>query len=168
MQHNGDLACNKQDAPCHRPVRQGEGEEAQTAGGGGAAGDFRESILDLWGTAGNSHLVQLPGTGYDGRGRRLSSGGGQPKKFLKELDADDKGTGQVGGRPEIIRFFKDMCPGGVNFWVRDVGPNPLYGAGPRQLPEQSRVTDHWGVSSWSRGGGMGLSSAGGSDGGSGF
>ena len=33
MQHAGSLACNEREAPCHRPVRQGGGEEAQAAGG---------------------------------------------------------------------------------------------------------------------------------------
>ena len=37
-----------------------------TAGGGGAAGEYREVLLGLWGTARDSHLVRITGKGYDG------------------------------------------------------------------------------------------------------
>ena len=47
---------------------KGGGEEVQTDLVGGAAGDFGEGLLDLLGTVGDSHLVQVPVTGYDGGG----------------------------------------------------------------------------------------------------
>ena len=74
-------------------------------GGGGAAREFGEGFSSLQGTTGNSQLVQLSGTGYDGEGRRLVGGGGQPKKRSEELDADDKYNGPGGGRPKDVQFF---------------------------------------------------------------
>ena len=66
MRHDDALAYTEQEAPFHRPVLQGGREEAQTAGGGGAAGEFGEGITGLWGIARASHLVRLTGKGYDG------------------------------------------------------------------------------------------------------
>ena len=105
MRHAGDLDYTEQEAPRHSPVLQWVKEETQTAGGGGAVGDFREGILGLWGTTGDSQLVQVPGTVYDGRGQWMAGSGGQLKKILEELDANcqDPGTGRV--RPKDIRFF---------------------------------------------------------------
>ena len=57
------------------------------------------------GTAGDSQLIEIPGTGYDGRGRQLAGDGGQLKKESGELDADDDDPGPRGFRPEDIRFF---------------------------------------------------------------
>ena len=59
--------------------RGGE-EEVQTAGGGGSAGEFLEGLPGLWGTAGDSHIVQVPGTGYDGGGQQLAGDGGKLQK----------------------------------------------------------------------------------------
>ena len=86
-------------------MHQGGGEEAQTAVRGGAAGDFGEGLPGLYGTNGNSHLLQVSGTGYDGRGRRLAGGGGKPNKGLEDLDADDENPGPGGVITEDIRFF---------------------------------------------------------------
>ena len=105
MQHAIALDYTEREAPHHHPVRQGGGEQAQTAGGGGATGEFGEGLPGLWGTALHSHLVQVTGTGYDGGGRRLASGGRQTKKVLEELDADDEDPGLGGGRPEDIQFI---------------------------------------------------------------
>ena len=58
-------------------MRQWGREEAQTAGGGGYVGDFGERFTDLQRTAGDSNLVQVPGTGYDGGVIRLDRDGGQ-------------------------------------------------------------------------------------------
>ena len=66
--HAGALLYTKQEAPRQLTVRQGCGEEAQTAGRGGAGGEFGEGLSGLYGTAGDSDLVQVPGTGYDSRG----------------------------------------------------------------------------------------------------
>ena len=49
-----------------------------------------------------------------------------------------------------------------------MGPDPLYGALPGQLPAQVCVTDHREAAEEAGGGGMELSSAGSSDEGSGF
>ena len=39
-----------------------------------------------------------------------------------------------GGIPEgIVAYLQISCGGGVNFWVRDVGPDPPDGAGPENL-----------------------------------
>ena len=109
----------------------------------GAAGEFGEGLPGLWGTAGDSHLVQLPGTGYESRGRRLYGGDGKLKKGLEDLDVDDKDPGPGGGRPEDIRFvFKGGRPGGVAFWVRYVGPEPPYRAVPGKFPAQGRMKDN--------------------------
>ena len=56
-----------------------------TVGGGGAVGEFGEGLLGLQGTAGNSHLVQISGTGYDGGGRQLARGVRQPGKVSEEV-----------------------------------------------------------------------------------
>ena len=42
MQHAGALACTEWETPCHLPVRQGVGKEAQATGGGGSTGEFGE------------------------------------------------------------------------------------------------------------------------------
>ena len=68
MRHDGALAYTEREEPCHIPVSQGGGEEAQKAGGGGAAGEFGEGLPGLWVTAGDSHLIKLPGMGYEGKG----------------------------------------------------------------------------------------------------
>ena len=80
IQYDGELEYTEKEAPRHRPVRQGGGEEAQTAGGGGVSGEFGEGLTGLWGITGDSHLVQGPGTGYDGRGRHLAGGYGKINK----------------------------------------------------------------------------------------
>ena len=67
MLHAGALACTEREECYHRPVQQVGGEESHTAGGGGSVGEFREGLLGLQGTSGNSHLVQVSETGYDGR-----------------------------------------------------------------------------------------------------
>ena len=59
------------------------------------------------------------------------------------MDADDKDPGPGGGRPKDIRFlFNCVSTGGVAFWVRDVGDDHPYGAGPGKFPEQGCATDH--------------------------
>ena len=68
-------------------------------------GDFVEGLPGLWGTAGDSHLFQLSGNGYDSGGQQLSGGGGKLKKISEELDVDDEDPGPGGGRHEDIRFF---------------------------------------------------------------
>ena len=50
------------------------------------------------------------------------------------------------------------------FRVRDVGPEPPYGVGPGKLPKQGCATYHHDSAQEAGGGGMGVSSAGGSDG----
>ena len=77
IRHDVALECTEQEAPFHCPVRQGGKKEAQMAGGGGAVGEFGEVLSSLRVTSGNSHLVQVSGTGSGGRGRRLASGGRQ-------------------------------------------------------------------------------------------
>ena len=56
------------------------------------------------GTAGDSHLIQVPSTGYDDGGRRLADGGVQLKKGLEELDLDDEDPRPGGGRPKDVWF----------------------------------------------------------------
>ena len=57
MQNAGSLACTEQEAPCHCPVCQGIRKEAQTAGIGGAAGEFIEGLPDLRVTVGDCDFV---------------------------------------------------------------------------------------------------------------
>ena len=66
---------------------KGGGEKLQTTVGGGAAGEFGEGFSGLWLTSGDSHLVQLLGTDYDGGGRLLANGDGKLNKGSEELDA---------------------------------------------------------------------------------
>ena len=57
---------------------------------------------------------------------------------------------------------------GVSFQVGDVGPDPPYGAGPRQFPGQGLTTEHWEETEEARRGGIGVSYSGGRDRGGGF
>ena len=82
---------------------------------------------------------------------------------------DDEDHGPGGIRPEDLRdCFKGGWTGGVAFWVRDVGLDPQYRAVPGQIQAQGRATDHLEADKAVGGEEMGLSSAGGSDRGSGF
>ena len=57
---------------------------------------------------------------------------------------DDKDPELGGGRPEGLGVvFKGGSSGGVDFWGRNVGPEPLDGAGPEKIPAQCRATAHW-------------------------
>ena len=104
MRHSGSLTFTEREAPCHRPVRQGGGDEAQTAGGGGSVGESREGLPGLRGTAVNSHLVQVSGMCNDIGGQRLAVSDGKPKKVLEQLFMDDEDPGPEGGRTEGIRL----------------------------------------------------------------
>ena len=85
------------------------------------------------------------------------------------MDEDDKNPVPGGGRPEDIGVvLLGGRTGGVAFRVRDVGPDPLYGVGPGQLPAQGRATAHREANKAEGGGEMVISSSEGSDGGSGF
>ena len=53
--------------PCYRPVSQGGGKEAQTAGGGGSIGEFGVGLPGLRGTVGDSNIIYISGTVADGR-----------------------------------------------------------------------------------------------------
>ena len=68
LQHAGALVCAKREAPLHCSVRQGGGKEAQTDCVRGATREFGEGLSVLWGTAGNSQIVQVSGMGSDGGG----------------------------------------------------------------------------------------------------
>ena len=73
---------------------------------------------------------------------------------MEELDTYDKYPGMGRGIPEAIRFFfKGGCPGGADFRVGDVGPDPPYGAGPEKLPSQGRAMVHQEASKTAGGGG---------------
>ena len=78
-------------------------------------------------------------------------------------------SGREGEDPRIYCFFKGSHPGGVSFRVRDVGPDPLCGAVPGQLPAKGHATDHQEASKEAVLGGWGVVSSNvGSNGGSGF
>ena len=48
-----------------------------------------------------------------------------------------------GGRPKDLGvIFKGGRTGSVDFRVRDVGPDPPYGAGPGKIPAQGCAADH--------------------------
>ena len=68
--------------------RESIGEEAQTDGIGGAAGELGEVLSGLWGTTVNSHPAQVSGKGYDDGGWQLSRSGRQPAEGKDELGAD--------------------------------------------------------------------------------
>ena len=85
------------------------------------------------------------------------------------MDEDDKDLDPGGGGPEVIRaFIQSGRAGGVNFWGRDVGPDPPDVAGPEHISAHCRSTDHQEAAKAVGGGGWGISSAGSSDGGSGL
>ena len=74
-----------------------------------------------------------------------------------------------GGGPEGIgSLLQSGSAVGVAFQGRDVGPDPLYGAGPYHISEQGRTMNHWEDSGELWVGELGLSSAGGRNGGSGL
>ena len=76
--------------------------------------------------------------------------------------------GLEGADPRILGLYFKAVVQAVDFRVRDVGPDPLYGEGPGQLPAQGRATDHREAAEAVWGRDMGVSSAGGSNEGSGF
>ena len=57
LEHAGYLESYEKEAPCHCPLRQGGIKEAKTAGGGGAAGEFREGLPGLRGTIEDRDIV---------------------------------------------------------------------------------------------------------------
>ena len=65
-------------------------------------------------------------------------------------------------------FIQSGRAGGVDFRGRDVGPDPLYGAGPEQLSEQGRAADHREATKSAGGGELKISSAGSGNRGSGI
>ena len=80
IRHVGTLACTEQEAPCHRPVRQGGGKEVQKVVRGGATGEFREGLPGLQGTVGNHNIVQISDRGADGGGLQLARSVRQPEE----------------------------------------------------------------------------------------
>ena len=77
MRNASALAYTEQEAPRHQPVHLGGGEEVHKTGGGRYAGDIGEGLPGRCGTAGDSHLLQVLGTGYNSRGQKLAGSGGQ-------------------------------------------------------------------------------------------
>ena len=73
-----------------------------------------------------------------------------------------------GGPKGIGDILQGICAGDVAFWVRDVDPDPPYGAGPEQISAQGCAIDHRETSEAAEGGFLVISSAGGSNGGSGL
>ena len=82
------------------------------------------------------------------------------------MDADDEDPDLGGGGPKVIGVvLSGGCSGGVAFRGRDVGPDTPEGAGPEYLPTQGRATAHREEAGAEEGGDMGISSAGGRNGG---
>ena len=102
MEHVGDLACTKKEAPRHCPVIQEGGEEDPTAGRRGDAIDYREGLTGIWETVGYGRLVQVPEMGHDGGGQRLVGSGGQLEEVSEDLGTDDTDPETGGGRPSDI------------------------------------------------------------------
>ena len=71
------------------------------AGGGGSAGELREGLPGQQGTAGDSNIFQISGTGADGGGRRLARSGRQSEEGYEDLDMDDENTGPGGVETRI-------------------------------------------------------------------
>ena len=60
------------------------------------------------------------------------------------MGADVEDFELEGGRPEGIRaIFQGISTCGVDFWGRDVGPDPTDGAVPVKLSAQGRSKAHW-------------------------
>ena len=68
LQHAGALECSRWEAPFPHPVRQGDGKEAEVAGGGGTTGELREVLSGLRETIVDHDIFQVYGEGVDGRG----------------------------------------------------------------------------------------------------
>ena len=69
MWHAGAMEVTEWDAPAHREVQKGSGEEATAMGGGGGEGGNQKEIQHLWDPPGDSDLLLIPGTGDIGSGR---------------------------------------------------------------------------------------------------
>ena len=68
-------------------------------------GEFGGGLPGLWGTSGDSNLVQIPGTGYDGGGQQLEGGGGQLKKGQKSWTLMTRILGWEGVYSRISDLF---------------------------------------------------------------
>ena len=87
----------------------------------------------------------------------------------EELGADVKDFDPGGGGPEGIgALLQSSSAGGVDFRSRDVGPDPPDGAVPGQLSAQGRAAAHREAAESAGVGELGISSAGGGNGGSGI
>ena len=72
------------------------------------------------------------------------------------MGAVDKDPGTRGVRTEGIQvLLQGRSPGGVDFRVGDVGPDPPHGAGPGNFSTQGRAADH--REAYKEGGGLGVS-----------
>ena len=63
------------DAQAHGKVHSVGGAEETEIGGGGGDRCHRQGIQSLWTTPGDGDLLQIPGAGDIGDGRRLACGG---------------------------------------------------------------------------------------------
>ena len=76
----------KWDAQEHVTVHLGSGAEEMAISGGGGEGGYHQGFQRLWAPPGDGDLLQIPGAGDLGRGRRLAGGGegfGPGKKGLE-------------------------------------------------------------------------------------
>ena len=109
------------------------------------------------------------GKGDDGGGRQLDGSGRQPTEGEEKFGANAKNFEPGGGVHKGIReIFQSGSAVRVSFWGRYVGPNSLYGAVLEQLSDQSYATAHREAAEATVRGELGMSSAGGDNGGSGL
>ena len=169
VQHAGALASAERAASRHCSVRQGGREKATTDGGRGDAGEWGEGLSGLRKTTRVGYLFQISGAGLDGGGQQLAGGGRQPEEGAEEFGTADKDPETGGCQTKVLRdVFQGGGTGGADFRVGDVGADPPHGTGPGKFSTQGRALDNWKIAKETEGGGMGIPTTGGIDGGGGI
>ena len=95
----------------------------------------------------------------------MAGGSGKLQKVAEELGAAEEDSGIGGGQPEGIQdVIQGSSAGGIYFRVGDVGADPLHWTGPVKLSAQGCPADHKKTAEATIGRGLGISTAGGSNG----
>ena len=91
------------------------------------------------------------------------------EKVTEELGTADENPGTGGGQSNSIwNVFQGGSTGVVDFGDRDVGDDPRHGTGPGKFSTQGRAADHGEIAEEAGGGGLGIYTAGGRNGGGGL
>ena len=113
-------------------------EEAEDDGRGNA-GERGEGLSGLRQTFQDGYLVQIPGAGLEGGGRRLAGGGEEPLEGAEELDKAGEDSGMGGLQPTgLWDVIQGGGAGGDFIRAGGVGTDPPHGTGTGKLLAQDR------------------------------